>query len=160
MKGLVLVITVAMLIIYGNANSTATAAIQNVPTSALFRADTLFLKESITAKYSAVEYRASLWELWSPLLPTRKITAYASVRRATASGERVRYGIVAANFLPLGARIKIPALFGNKVFIVKDRTHSRFHDRVDVWMPRITEAKRFGVRSADVIVVGFLERAD
>jgi len=63
----------------------------------------------------------------------------------TASGEFVRDGIVASNFLPIGTRIKIPALFGNKVFIVKDRMSPRYYYRVDVWFPSKETAINFGV---------------
>ena len=163
MKGLVIVIAVAMFIC-SHANSTATATVQGTRTmSALFRVgSSSFLKESIETKYSIPamgEYHASLWELWDPIRP-RKVTAYASIRKLTskhpfltASAERVRYGIVAANFLPFGKRIQIPTLFGDQIFIVKDRMHPRFKDRVDIWMPRLAKAKKFGIRSANVVVL-------
>jgi 3D (Asp-Asp-Asp) domain-containing protein len=63
----------------------------------------------------------------------------------TASGEFVKEGIVASNFLPIGTKIKIPSLFGNKVFEVKDRMNKRFYYRVDVWFPTKEEAQNFGV---------------
>ena len=63
----------------------------------------------------------------------------------TASGEFVKEGIVATNFLPIGTHIKIPALFGNKVFVVKDRMNPRYYYRVDIWFPSKEEALHFGI---------------
>ncbi len=88
------------------------------------------------------------------------ITAYSSDEDQTddtpfitASGERVRDGIVAANFLPLGTKIKIPKLFGEKVFVVKDRMAKRFSDRVDIWVHDRIAANRIGVQNAEIIVL-------
>lgn len=71
----------------------------------------------------------------------------------TASGERVRDGIVAANFLPFGSKIKIPEVFGNKVFVVKDRMHSRHADKVDIWFESKVLAKQFGRQKLQVQVL-------
>ncbi len=71
----------------------------------------------------------------------------------TASGERVRDGIVAANFLPMGTKIKIPKLFGEKIFVVKDRMAKRFTDRVDVWFNDRSSAIKFGLRKAEIVVL-------
>lgn len=60
---------------------------------------------------------------------------------------------VAANHLPLGAKIRIPELFGSKVFVVRDRMNSRYYDRVDVWMKNKTEAINFGVKRASIEVL-------
>ena len=71
----------------------------------------------------------------------------------TASGERVRDGIVAANFLPLGSAIQIPEIFGDRIFVVKDRMHSRKTDFVDVWMSSKQEAKEFGIHRTDILIL-------
>ena len=71
----------------------------------------------------------------------------------TASNTRVRDGIVAANFLPFGAKIMIPELFGEKIFVVEDRMHRRFNDRVDIWFPDRWSAKRFGLKKAEIIIL-------
>lgn len=68
----------------------------------------------------------------------------------TASGTKTRPGIVAANFLPFGAKVRIPRIFGDKVFTVEDRMHSRFQDRLDIWFPTKQEAKRFGLQFTEV----------
>ncbi|MDZ4296044.1 MAG: hypothetical protein U1A16_01590 [Patescibacteria group bacterium] len=64
----------------------------------------------------------------------------------TASGTTVRDGIVAANWLPIGAQIRLPEVYGDKVFVVEDRMHPRFGDRLDIWMTTREEAKQFGIR--------------
>mgnify|MGYP001588624339 CR=1 FL=1 len=60
---------------------------------------------------------------------------------------------IAANFLPFGAKVKIPALFGNKVFVVRDRMNKRFSHRVDVWMIERPDAVNFGVKVAKIEVL-------
>lgn len=71
----------------------------------------------------------------------------------TASGERVREGIVATNFLPLNSTIQIPELFGDKIFVVKDRMHHRKTNFVDVWMPSKEEAKEFGIHETKILIL-------
>ena len=97
------------------------------------------------------------------LLPTRKvwITAYSSTEDQTddtpfitASGKLVRDGIVATNLFPFGTRIKIPSLFGEKVFIVEDRMHRRKTNNVDIWMPSTRKALIFGIIATDIIILG------
>ncbi len=63
----------------------------------------------------------------------------------TASGDFVNDGIAASNFLPFGTKIKIPSLFGDKVFIVKDRMNKRYYFRIDIWFPTKEEALNFGI---------------
>jgi len=60
---------------------------------------------------------------------------------------------VAANFLPFGTKIKIPALFGDRVFVVRDRMNKRFSNRVDVWMLEKPDAIKFGVKTARIEVL-------
>ena len=62
----------------------------------------------------------------------------------TASGDWVQDGIVAANFLSFGTELKIPELFGDKIFIVQDRMHYRKRYQVDIWFPSRSEALEFG----------------
>lgn len=88
------------------------------------------------------------------------ITAYSSSADQTdstpfimANGKHVYDGAVAANFLPFGALVRIPRLFGNKIFVVEDRMHERFNDRLDIWMPTRGEALAFGLRSATIEVI-------
>ncbi|KKU81281.1 MAG: 3D domain-containing protein [Parcubacteria group bacterium GW2011_GWA2_47_8] len=88
------------------------------------------------------------------------ITAYSSTPDQTdsspfitAAGTRVRPGIVAANFLPFGARIRIPKLFGERIFIVEDRMAERHDDRVDVWFPTRGQALAFGAAYSTIEIV-------
>jgi 3D (Asp-Asp-Asp) domain-containing protein len=60
---------------------------------------------------------------------------------------------IAANFLPFGAKVKIPELFGHKVFIVRDRMNRRFSHRIDVWMVEKPDAINFGVQLAKIEVL-------
>ena len=88
------------------------------------------------------------------------ITAYSSTPGQTdaspfitASGSHVRDGIVAANFLPIGTEVKIPELYGDKVFVAEDRMNSRYWYKMDIWMQTYSEAKSFGLKSAEVAIV-------
>ncbi len=63
----------------------------------------------------------------------------------TASGTYVREGVVANNLLPFGTKIKIPELFGEKIFVVEDRLNpKKGYYHVDVWFPSKEEALNFG----------------
>jgi 3D (Asp-Asp-Asp) domain-containing protein len=89
------------------------------------------------------------------------VTAYSSTEWQTddtpfitANGSTVREGIVANNMLPFGTEIKIPELYGNKVFTVEDRMHSRKGSYwVDIWFPTLEEAKAFGIKETYVEVL-------
>ncbi len=71
----------------------------------------------------------------------------------TASNTEVRDGIIAANFLPFGTQVKIPALFGNKIFTVEDRMHKRKTNFIDVWMADKTDAVDFGINRTEIFIV-------
>ncbi len=88
------------------------------------------------------------------------ITAYSSTVDQTnsepfitASGAWVSDGIIAANFLPFNTKIRIPSLFGDKVFTVKDRMNARYTNRVDIWFPSRRQAINFGLRSAKIEIL-------
>ncbi len=104
----------------------------------------------------------------SPDAPPRRtytipITAYTSevgqtdeTPCITASGldvcQRNEENVVAANFLPLGTRVRIPELYGNRVFYVEDRMNERYHYKMDIWMKQKKDAKQFGVKYATIEV--------
>lgn len=75
----------------------------------------------------------------------------------TANGFNVcKHGIedtIAANFLPMGTKVKIPELFGERVFIVRDRMNKKHPNRVDVWMKDRHDAIKFGVKIAKIQVI-------
>jgi 3D (Asp-Asp-Asp) domain-containing protein len=89
------------------------------------------------------------------------VTGYSSTEEETdetpfitASGKFVEDGIVANNFLPFGTKIKIPELFGDKIFVVEDRMKKdklKFH--FDVWFDEKEKAKNFGIKFTWVEIV-------
>ena len=105
---------------------------------------------------------------WSPLPSPRVVkkvkmvaTAYSSTVQQTddspyitAAGTWVRDGIVANNLLPFGTKIKMPELYGDKIFIVEDRMNSKkgyYH--IDIWFPSYWEAKNFGAKRTYVEIL-------
>ena len=72
----------------------------------------------------------------------------------TANGTHVRDGIVAANFLKFGTKVKIPQLFGDKEFVVADRMNARYGQALDVWMPDKAQARQLGRRHVMIEVYG------
>lgn len=87
-------------------------------------------------------------------------TAYSSTPEQTdsspfitASGSRVRHGIIAANFLPLGTEVKI----GQEIYTVEDRMNKRYNGeyRIDIWMASLEEALSFGSRTLLIEVVTY-----
>lgn len=88
------------------------------------------------------------------------VTAYSSTAWQTddtpfitASGTSVREGVVAANFLPIGTKIKLPDLYGDKIFVVEDRMHPRQKYVVDIWFPSYSEALNFGAKYTKIQVI-------
>ena len=60
---------------------------------------------------------------------------------------------IAANFLKFGTKVRIPDLFGDRVFVVRDRMNTRHATRVDVWMKNHSQAINFGVKTAKIEVL-------
>ncbi|MBD3311804.1 MAG: hypothetical protein GF349_04955 [Candidatus Magasanikbacteria bacterium] len=56
---------------------------------------------------------------------------------------------IAANFLSFDTQVKLPEVFGDKIFVVRDRMNARYNGqaRIDVWMPTREEAVQFGVKT-------------
>jgi len=88
------------------------------------------------------------------------VTAYTSRPQETdstpyitASGSHVRDKVVAANFLPIGARVRFPDRFGDKEFIVEDRMNARYWHRMDIWMADLQEARQFGAQYLKVEIL-------
>jgi len=72
----------------------------------------------------------------------------------TASGSVVREGIVANNGLSIGTKIKIPELYGDKIFVIEDRMNPRvgpYH--IDIWFPDYSQAKNFGAKRTYIEVL-------
>ena len=90
-------------------------------------------------------YSSTPWETWgNPFV--------------TASGSWVEDGIIANNLLPFGTKVRFPELYGNKIFVVKDRMHSRKQDNhMDIWFPSNQKALNFGVERTYVEVIEEVE---
>lgn len=99
---------------------------------------------------------------------TRVITAYNSdpaqtddTPCITANGFDVcQHGqedTIAANFLRFGTKVRIPELYGDRIFVVRDRMNQRYNNRVDIWMKEKSDAKQFGVKVARIEVVSELD---
>jgi len=72
----------------------------------------------------------------------------------TASGITVQDGIIANNLLRFGDKIKIPEIFGDKIFVVQDRMNQRKSSyQFDIWMPSKEQALHFGVQTAKIEII-------
>jgi len=72
----------------------------------------------------------------------------------TAAGTWVRDGIIANNYLPFGTKVRLPELYGNKIFIVEDRMNSRKGNyQIDIWFPSHKEAEIFGAKRTYIEVL-------
>lgn len=112
----------------------------------------------------------SLSSIASDYLPPQKqvtnrirvvITAYSSTiwqtdgdPFTTASGSTVENGTIANNSLPFGTKVKIPALYGDKIFTVTDRMNSRWPDnKFDIWFESTSEARKFGIKNTYIEIL-------
>ncbi len=95
-------------------------------------------------------------------IPKRKMrvlaTAYSSTVDQcdstpfiTANGTHVHDGTLAANFLKFGTKVRFPALYGDKIFIVEDRMKSDY--KVDLWFSTRQEAKNFGAKWVEMEIL-------
>ena len=72
----------------------------------------------------------------------------------TAAGTWVRDGIVANNLLPFGTKIRLPELYGDKIFVVEDRMNrKKGYYHLDIWFPSYWEAKNFGAKTTYVEIL-------
>lgn len=72
----------------------------------------------------------------------------------TASGSSVKDGIAANNLLPFGTKIRIPEIYGDKIFTIEDRMNPKvgfYH--ADIWFPSYSEAKNFGAKTTYIEVL-------
>jgi len=69
----------------------------------------------------------------------------------TAYNTYTREGIAASNILPFGTKIRIPSLFGDKIFIIEDKMNPRYKENLDIWFNSKEEALDFGIHY-DVLV--------
>lgn len=70
----------------------------------------------------------------------------------TAAGTRVRSGVVASNFLPLGTILSI----GEEQYIVEDRMNPRYQGYfIDIWFAKTSDALQHGRRSLEVKIIDY-----
>ncbi|MDP2586216.1 MAG: hypothetical protein Q8P32_00370 [Candidatus Komeilibacteria bacterium] len=109
----------------------------------------------LTAEEREPRYKIKLWVTAYNSLPGQT----DSTPCITASGlnvcERSNQGaedIIATNLmrLPFGTKVRIPELFGDKIFLVHDRMNARYTKRVDVWMAEYADAKKFGKQYTEI----------
>jgi len=71
----------------------------------------------------------------------------------TAAGTKTREGVIAANWLPFGTRVKI----NNKIYTVEDRMNSRytaaFPARIDIVFLSIEKARKFGKQKIEIEIL-------
>ncbi len=109
---------------------------------------------------STIETQATSSPQIDPKINVITITAYSSTPEQTdstpfitASGSLVEDGIVASNFLAFNTKIRIPELYGDKIFTVKDRMAKKNSDKIDIWFPTTEQAEKFGVQKTKVEIV-------
>ncbi|MDP3792875.1 MAG: hypothetical protein Q8Q89_04075 [bacterium] len=67
--------------------------------------------------------------------------------------------VIAANFyvnglrVPFGTLVRIPDVYGDKVFIVEDRMNARYTNNIDIWFPARNLALEFGIQSVTIEIV-------
>jgi len=72
----------------------------------------------------------------------------------TAAGTWVRDGIIANNYLPFGTKVRIPELYGDKIFVVEDRmSWKKGNYHIDIWFPSYWEAKSFGAKTTHIEIL-------
>jgi len=140
------------------------ATARTSPTEAVERQHRIAVKDNYSSEIIIINSSSLLGtKPPDPKIPARVrfyVTAYSSspdetddTPFITASGKRVKRGVAASNMLPFGTKVKIPEIFGEEVFVIEDRMHKRFDDRVDIWMPTKKEALVFGKKLANVEVL-------
>ena len=71
----------------------------------------------------------------------------------TAAGTRTREGVVAANWLPFGTKVKIDG----KIYTVEDRMNSRytaaFPARIDIVFTSLEKARKFGKQKIEIEIL-------
>jgi 3D (Asp-Asp-Asp) domain-containing protein len=76
----------------------------------------------------------------------------------TANGfdlcENGKEEIIAINGLKFGTKVRIPALYGKRVFTVADRMNARYGaDRIDIWVTNRDRAVDFGAKQVEIEIL-------
>jgi len=119
----------------------------------------------LTVKFDEYENRINQLKNQAPIKTYEVVaTAYSSdvaqtdsTPCITANGFNVcQHGeedVIAANFLPFGAKVRFPELYGDRIFTVHDRMNQRYYYRIDFWKTSRNRAITFGKRLVKVEVV-------
>lgn len=71
----------------------------------------------------------------------------------TAAGTKTREGIIAANWLPFGTKVRIDG----EIYTVEDRMHSRFTGaspaRIDIVFLSLDKARKFGKQKMEIEIL-------
>ncbi len=106
-------------------------------------------KEEVVARKVMAKISA-----YAPLDPNaREGMCFSGNPAITASGTYAREGIVATNMFPFGTRIRIPSVFGNRVFVVEDTMSSIRNNTVDIFFVSQRDAINFGTTRAYVEIL-------
>lgn len=134
-----------------------------VPMNRYVLADLITPEQNIEAKTANAETIIKPEKKDQPVVKkTMKVTvtAYSSTPDQTdstpfitANGTHVHDGIIAANFLPFGTKVRFPDYSGDKIYTVEDRMHPRFANRADIWFTTRQQAVVFGKRTLQLEVL-------
>ncbi len=133
---------------------------QNIRGASVTQTDVAAIQPTAVAAVSSPASAKTVAPKASVKTYTVRVTGYSSSVDETddspfitAKGTYVRDGVVAANFLPFGTAIKIPELYGDKIFVVEDRMNSRYWMNVDIWFPSKDTALKFGAKNVKIEIV-------
>lgn len=142
-----------------NASNTGTSAGVETPNSVIIGGSFILATNSPIKNTKTVSTKNIFLPVVKELLVS--VTGYSSTVDQcdaspfiTASGTLVHDGIIAANFLPLGTKIKIPGYSGNKIFTVEDRMNKRYWQKIDIWFPDRESALEFGRQTLKIQILG------
>ncbi len=81
---------------------------------------------------------------------TPRVEETDSTPDITASGRKIKEGMIAANFLPFGTKVKI----GDSIYVVEDRMNRRYTNAVpahiDIAFFSLTKARKFGRQTIEI----------
>ncbi len=140
---------------------TANLSAENIEESIDFKEEMLEtsfpVHESLVELYNQDEYQIISSGVYTMTAYNSEEGQTDSTPCITANGFNVcEHGIedtVAANFLPFGTKVRIPDLFGDRIFIVRDRMNARYTHRVDIWMLDKSDALQFGIKNTRIEVI-------
>jgi 3D (Asp-Asp-Asp) domain-containing protein len=96
----------------------------------------------------------------APVVCRVVVTAYNSetaqtddTPTVTSAQTLAREGIIAARWLPIGTRVRIPA-YGDVDLVVEDRMAKKNWCKADIFFDERLKAARWGIRSTEIIVFG------